>query len=174
MKAEKVCYTLYRSEVCPDCTSRESRDAELIKWADQNPVVWKLITGSRSKLFGRKGSHYLGCEQGVSNPMGRLWSFHRALAEDPNTIFGYRARYTLEHIEDKGLKTGFFQQFDGSYDRHCILLDYVPKDLDIFVRRFVQWAESGVCSYDTDSVKLDAKTIRTREQIDALLERTAP
>ena len=47
--------THYVSEVLPEVTTQDPDLAKTIAWADTNHVVWKIVTNTRSKAFGRTG-----------------------------------------------------------------------------------------------------------------------
>lgn len=74
-------------------------------------------------------------------------------------IWGWRARFTFEHYGHKGFRGGFFQRFDGRYDRDCMSLDYTPETLAQVVRNFMQWASSTPGSLPMDTIKLDREPL---------------
>ena len=74
-------------------------------------------------------------------------------------IFGWRARFTLEHYRCKGFGGGCFQQHDGQYNRSCLNLDYTPDTLDEVIERFLAWCDVGY-KFPTASVSVNGKTIR--------------
>jgi hypothetical protein len=159
--------TRYISDVVPEVVGDCEVDAEVIAWADANPVVWKIVMGTRSKVFGKNSSTYMGFERGDSPTavLARV-SYLKDVTSAPDTtslhenIFAWRARFTIEHYTDKGFKGGFFQQFDGTYDRGSMCLDYTPKLLDEVVKHFLEWCDVGY-KFPTASVKLDKAVIRT-------------
>ncbi len=55
MKQENITssVTIWRSEVRPDVSIDDPEVAKSIAWADANPRVWKIVTGTKSKAFGR-------------------------------------------------------------------------------------------------------------------------
>jgi len=169
--------TIYTSDVVPAIHGDHVRDGQLITWADANPIVWKIVMGTRSKAWGKGSSHYLGSDRSDAPSavlhrvavfkqyftMGRASEQHGVFVDKPfnENIFQFSARFTLEHYNDKGFKGGFFQQFDGTYDRGCMTLDYTPGTLDGVVERFRAWCDAGLCRYETTAIKLDKRVIRT-------------
>jgi hypothetical protein len=168
--------TLYTSSVVPSISSEQDYDGETIAWADTYPVVWKIVMGTKSKAFGKGSSDYMGCgrDDSSSSVIYRAAHFRsilRAHTDPPRAVddsarargdfWTWRANFTLTHYADKGFRGGFFQQFDGTYDRGCVYLDYTPATLDEVIERFLAWCNSGPCRYDTVAVKLDKKVVRT-------------
>jgi hypothetical protein len=160
----------YTSEICPEVFSTNPADGEIIAWGDAHPVAWKIVTGTRSKPFGKNASTYMGCQRGdlPGSALSRLRTFRSELEcsgcnkffsspQTPPTLT-WRARFTMDHYKDKGFRGGFFQQFDGTYNRGCAYLDYTPVTLDEVVARFVAWC--GL-PFPTCAVKIDGKVIRT-------------
>lgn len=43
----------YESEVIPAVSSTDPEMAKTLAWADANPLVWKIVSDTRSKAFGR-------------------------------------------------------------------------------------------------------------------------
>ena len=43
---------LFLSETRPDVYTTCPDLARVMQWADDHPVVWKIVTGTRSKAFG--------------------------------------------------------------------------------------------------------------------------
>jgi hypothetical protein len=123
---------------------------DVIEQADEIPAVYDVVRGTRSKAWGKHSHHYLGCGRGDSPDnvlyragtllhyakLGRASELHGIPAYD---MFGWSARFSIEHIRTKGLRGGLFQQFDGKYDRGCINLDYTPETLDEVITRFIGW-----------------------------------
>lgn len=155
-------YTLYTSDVVPGVATTDEGLAEVIAWADANPKVWRIVRENKSKLFGRNGNHYHGCErgEGADRVLDRAAHFRWELKKDTVPFFQWRARFTLEYYGEKGFKTGFFQQFDGTYDRNCTYLDYVPGTLEEVINQFAAWCDTGPCRYSTVAIKLDGKVVR--------------
>ena len=158
------------SEILPEVKTEDSDCGKTIAWADANPVVWKIVTNTRSKAFGRKSCEFIGWAQRSPAPeaiLERARHFHTCV--DPNVlgglhyrsrdIWGWRARFTFSHYTDKGFKGGFFQRFDGSYDRDAMTLDYTPETLPEVVRNFMQWAASTPGASPMDAIKLDRELL---------------
>jgi hypothetical protein len=158
------------SEVLPEVDTQDPERAKTIAWADDNPVVWKIVTGARSKAFGRNSCEYIGWAQRSEAPeaiLERARHFHTCV--DPNVlggleyrsrdIWGWRARFTFQHYQDKGFTGGYFQRFDGRYDRDCLSLDYTPGTLAEVVRNFMEWGHVDIGLSSTDVVKLDRRIL---------------
>ena len=158
------------SDVLPEVRTEDAELAKTIAWADSHPVVWKIVTGHRSKAFGRNSCEYIGWAQRSVAPeaiLERARHFHSCV--DPNLrhglefrstgIWGWRARFTLAHYRDSRFKGGLFQRFDGRYDRDCLTLDYTPEMLPEVVRNFMEWGHVSVAPSTTDVVKLDRQVL---------------
>lgn len=172
---EKVTLVSYRSSVRPEIETRQFREdeessiasiAKLIAWADENPVAWDIVIGTKSKAHGRTSSRYLGSGRGTEScdVIYRLQQFeyelngpireHEAVRE---SIFRRSARFTMERYRDKGFTGGMFQQFDGRYDRGALVLDYTPETRDEVIDRFLAWCGRD---FETHAVKIDGKVVR--------------
>jgi tRNA/tmRNA/rRNA uracil-C5-methylase (TrmA/RlmC/RlmD family) len=77
---------------------------------------------------------------------------------DRDSIFVWRAKFTLEHYQDKKFTGGFFQQHDAKYPRSCLTLDYTPETFSEVLDRFCAWMDRA---YDTDHVTINKMTVRT-------------
>jgi hypothetical protein len=154
---EQITITRYVSDVDPALVSESPIIAETIEWADANPVVWKIVRGTRSAPFGKNASTYLGSGRGDS-PSSAIYRAGHLRAESLRKDFwGWRARFALEHYGDKGFRGGFFQQFDGQYNRGCCDLDYTPDTLDEVIAQFVEWCGP---LFETREVRIDGKSVR--------------
>jgi len=164
--------THYVSEILPEVTAQDPDLGKTIAWADANPVVWKIVSNTRSKAFGRKSSEYIGWAQRSPSPeaiLERARHFHSCV--DPNVlgglhyrsqgIWGWRARFTFEHYPDKGFTGGFFQRFDGRYDRDCMSLDYTPETLAEVLRNFMEWGHVPLVGDSPELVKIDKVIVAT-------------
>jgi hypothetical protein len=162
-RTETTTRTLYYSAIDSEIVTDDPRLGEVIDWADANPVVWKIVQSTRSKVFG-KSAYPNG-----SDTLGRAAYFKAQLEphfdppafQTPATFWMWRARFTLEHYEDKNFRSGFFQQWDGTYDRGCAYLDYTPDTLDEVVQAFADWCggKKGIFGYETKEIRLDGKTV---------------
>ena len=137
--------TLYLSDVMPLVVSEDGADGEIIAWADARPVVYKIVTEAKSAAFGRQSTQWHGWAQGENTPraiLHRLGVFRRMLDEFPEdcpaSVFSWAARFTLEHY-GRGLSGGHFTQWDGTYRRGSMTLDYTVETLDAVVARFQAW-----------------------------------
>ena len=160
----------YVSEILPEVNTQDLELAKTIAWADANPFVWKIVTGTRSKAFGRRSSEHIGWAQGSDAPeavLERARHFHtcadpnvcRGLYHGSTDIWGWRARFTFERYQDRGFTGGFFQRCDGAHDRDSMTLDYTPGTLPEVVRNFMQWACSTPGATPMDTVKLDREPL---------------
>ena len=87
----------------------------------------------------------------------RVWHVHelgegKSPYHDRDSIFVWRAKFTLEHYQDKKFTGGFFQQHDAKYPRSCLTLDYTPETLEEVLGRFCAWMDRG---YETDHVTIN-------------------
>ncbi|MCX5758622.1 MAG: hypothetical protein NTU83_08980, partial [Candidatus Hydrogenedentes bacterium] len=116
--------------------------------------------------FGLGSCEYIGWAQKSKEPdavLERVWHMHelgegKCPYHDPNSIFVWRAKFTLEHYQDKKFTGGFFQQHDAKYPRSCLTLDYTPETFNEVLDRFCAWMDRA---YDTDYVTLNKATVRT-------------
>ena len=167
MKAETIQHTttLYRSEVRPDVAIDDRALGEVIAWADQHPHAWKIVTGKKSKAFGRGSSEYIGWAQVSKAPeavLERLRQFHeQVMGRDPHIgpshIMVWRAQFTFQHYQHAGFRGGFFQQQDAKYPRLCLTLDYTTDTLEEVIDRFLEWCGRD---YQTVCITLDGKVVR--------------
>lgn len=162
----------YQSEVCDQARTNSEALAPLIAWADANPIVYRIVTETRSKAFGRGASLYLACDHGMdsSSILGRLKTFKRELdrvlsRDELNRVSGrddslnfhqWLATFTFEHYDDPGFRSGYMQQWDGTYDRGCAYVDYIPSALPMIINRFRAWCGS---TFETRAVRLDGEDV---------------
>lgn len=158
---EHVTIVHYTSEIHPEITSIASYAAPILEWADAHPVVWQIVMGTRSAPFGKRSSLYLGCDRGdaPASVLARAARFKEEIDRGDTTFWGWRAHFTLDHYKEKGFRGGFFQQFDGTYDRGCAYLDYTPATREAVIDRFIAWCEAGA-HYPTREVRIDKQTVR--------------
>jgi len=158
---KKVTVVEFTSSFHPEIMSTRPEDGDIIAWADDNPVAWRIIHGNRSKVFGRYAKTYsaLGRSDAAAGAIYRASVLRQwAVINSESSIFGWRARFTLKHYDAKGFNGGFFQQFDGKYPRRCIHMDYTPGTLDEVIDHFVAWCGT---EYPMVAVHLEGKTVRT-------------
>jgi len=157
---------VFRSEVMPEVQTTVPALSGPIAWADAHPVVWKVVTGRRSKAFGLGSCVYIGWAQRSNTPdavLERVRHIHEVLERTrpyytPDSIFVWRAKFTLDHFQDKGFTGGFFQQHDARYPRSCMTLDYTPETFEEVLDRFCAWMDKF---YKTVRITVDSKTVRT-------------
>ena len=140
---------MYCSEALPDVQTDNLSLGRTIAWADEHPVVWQIVTGHRSKAFGLGSCEYIGWAQKSKEP-GAVLERARHMHElvecqqpyyTPDSIFVWRAKFTIEHYQDKHFTGGFFQQHDAKYPRSCLTLDYTPETLQEVLKRFCAWMD---------------------------------
>ncbi len=156
----------YTSSVRPDVSSTSQYGREAIAWADANPVAWKIVTGHKSAAFGKNASTYIGWSQGgdsSSAVIERVATLRRAALER-DSIWSWRARFTLRHYEDRGFKGGLFDQFDGQFKRNCITLDYTPRTLHAVIDRFMSWCADGPNKFPTREVRVEDRVVRRYDE----------
>ena len=156
-RIETVTTTHYDSRVAEGVTTTDPELAKVIAWADSSENVWDIVRGTRSAPFGRNSSTYMGCQRSHS-PQDALERAAVLMHECQRVgIWGFRARHTLAHYKDKGFKGGLFREWDGTYYRNCIELDFTPATLEQVLDQFHAWCGT---TYDTKELRLDGKTLR--------------
>jgi len=156
---------LHVSEVMPEVRTEIAALSPVIKWADENPIVWKIVTGHRSKAFGIGSCVYIGWAQqnkGADAILERARQMYELIEcgqpyYTPESIFVWRASFTLDHYQDKHFTGGFVQQHDAKYPRSCLTLDYTPETLQEVLDKFCAWIDRH---YDTHHITLDNQTVR--------------
>ena len=134
-----------RSDLHPslEFENPKQRDVLLLTWADAHPNAWRIVLGkTRSHTYAPGSSAYFGRDRNSDSPyaiLGRLGTLYGDWEKGDENIFGWRARFTVNHCRDKGFTGGSFRQHDGTYARGCIDLDYTPKTLTFAVNRFREW-----------------------------------
>ena len=160
---EPLIVTHYQSEVRPDIETTDDRLAAVIQWADDNPVVWKIVTQKKSKAFGLGSCVYIGWAQRSMTAdavLERVRYMMDLVRWDKHDIFTWRARFTLAHYTDKGFTGGFFQQHDCKYPRSCLTLDYAPTTQREVLAHFIEWMDKY---YETDNITIDGKVVWRKE-----------
>jgi hypothetical protein len=151
----------YTSSILTDVSTQSESLAEVIAWADLNPVVWKVVTQNRSRAFGKSSSHYIGWAQGKDDPeavLERARSLREEVqAPDHGPFWKWRARFTLEHYGHRGFRGDLFSQWDGKYARGCAALDYTPATLDEVCAEFRRWCARSPLGYRTREVRIGDK-----------------
>lgn len=156
-KEKQITEIVWVSSVHSEIETSSEDLSSVIQWADKNPVIWKIVMGTKSQAFGKKSSLYMGYQRGEGYALERAERFRSELGV--NSFFGWCAKFTLEHYEDKNFKSGFFQQWDGRFDRGCAYLDYTTKTLDQVIEKFLEWCDLGY-KFPTREVRLDKKIVR--------------
>ncbi|NUM55778.1 MAG: hypothetical protein HUU46_19225 [Candidatus Hydrogenedentes bacterium] len=163
---QTTAHRIYTSDDLPCIQTEDERLAKVIAWADGHPYVWQCVCGRRSKAFGKNSSVYIGWAQRSDAPSAILERarhlYELVHGEYPyaseNSIFVWRAKFTLEHFGDKEFTGGFFQQHDEKYPRSCLVLDYTASTLPDVLDRFEQWMDKY---HDTTRITVDGETVRT-------------
>jgi hypothetical protein len=178
-RTETSTVAIYKSDIT-GIESANPKDKELIEWADSNPQVWRIVRENRSKAFGRKSSDHYGwarAREGDSAAciLGRVQTLHKAKHPDKyalargTSFWDWRIKFTLEHYYEKDFQGGFFQQWDGRYDRGCCNLDFTVGTLDDVVKHFIEWCNT-VLRYDTYAIKIDKKIYKRFKEDPILVE----
>ena len=164
----------FQSDLRPEIVTTDPYLAEVIAWADEHPVAWEIVTRTRSKAFGVGSCVYIGWAQRSNAPeavLERLRHFRELvdggdycmrIREGDDSIFVWRARFTLEHYRDKGFRGGIFQQHDARYPRSCLTLDHTPETLEEVLDKFCAWMDR---CYSTSRITVDGKTVRTFKEV---------
>ena len=141
MKAQEVVTRtmVYSSEVVTDISTTDEALREVIVWADANPVVWKIVMGTKSGTFGRNASTYVGYVRGTSpeSALLRAEALKRML-EVGHSFFRWRVEFTLKRYREKGFCSGFFRQHDTAG---------------------LGWCDAGA-KFETKHVTIDEKIVR--------------
>ena len=158
--------TFYQSEVLEHIKTSHHGFAPVIKWADAHPVVWRIVTGHRSKAFGLGSCEYIGWAQRSMEQDAILeraqHMFELVECKQPyytlDSIFVWRAKFTIEHFQDKRFTGGFFQQHDAKFPRSCLSLDYTPETFQEVLDKFCAWMDK---CYDSDHITVNGQIVRT-------------
>lgn len=169
-RTETTVTKFFCSIVLPDVETQSPQLSSVIEWADKNPIVWKIVTGTKSASFGKNASTYFASARGdlPGSILARAVYFKGELERDPKNFpdrkgedfWAWRARFTLEHYNDKGFKGGFFQQYDGTYPRGCAYLDYTPETRDEVIKRFLEWCDQSY-KFPTREVWIAKKVVQS-------------
>ena len=65
---EIITNTVYQSECFPEIRTINASLTRIIVWADEHPVVLRIVTERRSKAFGIGSSVYIGWAQKSKEP----------------------------------------------------------------------------------------------------------
>jgi len=163
---ETTTTVVYRSEVLHGVHTRLAALAPTIAWTDDHPVVWRIVTGRKSKAFGLGSCVYIGWAQRSMEPdaiLERARHMHELIeCRQPyytlDSIFVWRAGFAIQHYQNKGFTGGFFQQHDANYPRSCLTLDYTPESFHEVLDRFCAWMDP---CYETRRVTVNGQTVRT-------------
>ncbi len=163
---ETIVNHVHQSEVLPNVRTMNSNLGSAIEWADDHPVIWRIVTGRKSKAFGLGSSVYIGWAQRSTESdavLERIRHMREAVENlqpyyPPDSIFVWRAKFTMKHYRDTGFTGGFFQQHDARYPRSCLTLDYTPETLQEVLDRFCAWMDQF---HRTVRITVDGKTVRT-------------
>jgi hypothetical protein len=162
----------YQSEVKDEIRTTLETLAPIIEWADKTPILYDIVMQTKSGVWGKTSSHYLGNSRGddVWQVLDRLRTFKRDLDRSPDeSFFSWLAHHTVSIYGDKKFKSGFMVQFDGKYNRGCSHVDYTPKTLETVVAKFKAWCDGELdkaCAfpgqrYHTQAILLDGAPVWT-------------
>ena len=158
-EVKTISYPVWTSEVEPEIDTQDEDYAQVIAWADANPVAYRIVMATKSGAFGRNSSFYLGCSRGETKSavLDRLADFKKEIERGPEDFHGWKAHFTLAHYDEAGFSSGLFRQHDGQYSRGCSQIDYTPSSLPEAVDRFVRWCGA---SYETRTVRVGERVVR--------------
>jgi hypothetical protein len=168
---------IWTSDVEPSIWTSSESLAEVIAWADERPVAYRVVTTTRSKAFGLGASTYLGwAQRGVTSEAVLCRLEHLRRSADPSPAKGkdlgfwaLRARFTIARFNEAGFTGGLFQEHarwtnGKEYPRHCTYLDYTPRTLERVIDRFVRWCDEPPCRYENRTrITIDGRDARTFE-----------
>jgi hypothetical protein len=145
----------WRSRVCPDIVTDREDQRPVLEWADAHPVVFKVVfRGSRSPAFGPGSCVYIGWAQRNPDPAAvlervrtlyELANARGLYAGQGDSIFCWRARFTIDHYGEPGFTGGTFTtMLPGRPSPLDILtLDYTPATVWEVAQAFAGWAWRG-------------------------------
>ena len=151
----------FTSSVYPDLSTETEALADALDWVDRHPVAYRIVTGTRSAVFGRGSSAYLGHQRDGKDPesvIRRLEHLQKRTGEPG--IFGWRAQFTLEHYDDAGFRGDLFKLWDGKYSRSSLSLDYTPPLLEEVLDQFAAWCDPY---YKKVEVRIGERVVRRFE-----------
>lgn len=157
--------TMYQSEELPNIQTTNPQLGKVIAWADRHSFAWQIVCGRRSKAFGLGACTYIGWAQNsleAAAVLERVRHLHEMAnggseGHLPDSIWRWRAKFTLEHFAANGFTGGFFQQHDAKYPRSCLTLDYTPETLEQVLDTFCRWIDRY---HDTARITVDGHTVR--------------
>lgn len=148
---ERITLRTYSSEKHPGIFSNNDRDGETIEWLDENPIAYSIVTGIKSKVFGKKSDLYIHWVQNNNSRLAIIEKLAKLKGDlkvekwlvetwrNKEDIHNYRAKFALEHYNDTGFTGGFFQQWDGEKDWYGTTLDYTPELFNEVLKEFRKW-----------------------------------
>jgi hypothetical protein len=133
----------YVSTVEPGLQTEDESLAKALEWADANPVAYRIVTQKKSVVFGRDSSEYMGIHRDGNDHDSVLRRInHLRLETLKEGIFGWRARFTMEHyLKRGGVRGDLFRLWDGEYHRSCLFLDYTGATIETVIDQFVAWCD---------------------------------
>ena len=157
---DKITIRTYRSEKYPEIYSKNEKDGEMIKWLDENPVAYFIVTETKSKAFGKNSPFYADWAQNNNSNWAiieKLTSLKNYLKTEKWIVDtwknedtrNYQAKFTLEHYNDEGFTGGFFQQWTGEKAWSGTTFDYTPELFNEVLREFRKWI-----SYDHKTTRI--------------------
>jgi hypothetical protein len=133
----------YISTVEPGLQTEDESLAQALEWNDANPVAYHIVTQKKSVVFGRDSSEYMGIHRDGTDHDSVLRRIdHLRLETLKEGIFGWRARFTMEHyLKRGGLRGDLFRLWDGERYRSCLFLDYTGATIEAVLDQFVAWCD---------------------------------
>ena len=133
----------YISTVEPGLQTEDESLAKALEWADANPVAYRIVTQKKSAVFGRDSSEYGGLHRDGADPDSVLRRIdHLRLETLKDGIFGWRARFTVEHYLARGFHGDLFRLWDGERYRNSLFLDYTGATIESVLDQFAAWCDS--------------------------------
>lgn len=142
--------TWYCSESDPSLETNNAALGEVLAWADEHEVAYRIARERKSRAFGIGSHKHIGWAQkdaSVQAVFERIATLKRA-SESLSSFKRDMATFVLEHYDESGFTGGFFQQHvvwtDGKeYARGCLVLDYTPELLELVIDRFCAWTKAA-------------------------------
>lgn len=130
------------STVEPGLQTEDESLAQALEWADANPVAYRIVTEKKSAVFGRDSSEYAGLHRDGADAGSVLRRVdHLRLETLKDGIFGWRARFTMEHYSKRGFHGDLFRLWDGERYRSALFLDYTGASIEAVLDQFVAWCD---------------------------------
>ena len=168
--SERVLVTTFHSERMPEITTQDRDCAEIIRWADEHPEAWLIVTGRKSVVYGLQGKAFFGSDRGeaVDSTLRRVKILQEHLEGHESSLDRWRAEFVMKHHQHPKYTGKLFQQHavwtDGKeYPRLCQYMDFVPDLLKAVTDRFVDWLEE-LQYLNMTRITVDGENIRVFDE----------